>query len=211
MQLGEPLTPALQNGAENVPECRGPLRTAVRYNEKLSKCIMSAYGFLRTPISGFDLTVRPARTAVYTQALGMPVLTQAMIVAVAKSFDFLIGFIVGAWSDNLSTRFGRRKPFIAIAFPIGCVCMFLLVYPIPFASTALSSSSAAAAAPCADLIDADSPTSCSALKACLDVAIANGTLPPYTATLPPREEPAGLVLWFVIFYFLYYFSLGRAP
>lgn len=41
---------------------------AVRYNEKLSKGTAFAYSFLRTAVSGFDLTVRPARTSVYTQA-----------------------------------------------------------------------------------------------------------------------------------------------
>ncbi|EOD17678.1 hypothetical protein EMIHUDRAFT_118440 [Emiliania huxleyi CCMP1516] len=101
---------------------------AVRYNEKLSKGTAFAYSFLRTAVSGFDLT-----------ALGMDVMAQAMIVSVCKSFDFLLGFLVGTASDNVRTRWGRRKPFVALAFPLGVISMFFLVYPVPFARAAHAS------------------------------------------------------------------------
>jgi len=48
-----------------------------------------------------------------------------MLVAAVKSFDFLLGFVVAKLSDNLQTPFGRRRPFIAICFPLGLVCFLI--------------------------------------------------------------------------------------
>ena len=36
----------------------------------------------------------------------------AMLVAISKSVDILIGFIIGYMSDNAISRWGRRKPFM---------------------------------------------------------------------------------------------------
>ena len=56
-----------------------------------------------------------------------------MVVSLSKSLDFLIGFIVGYVSDKLRTRWGRRKPFIAICGPI-----FIVATPtVPDQSSAI--------------------------------------------------------------------------
>ena len=115
--------------------------TSARYNETLSSRTMCAYGFFRLPISGYDLTVRPARTAVYIEALNQSILTHAMIVSCCKSVDFLLGFLVGTTSDNVSTRWGRRKPWVVVCFPFAIVSMFLLVTPFPFSGDAVFSDS----------------------------------------------------------------------
>ena len=74
----------------------------------------SAYCFLAMPFAAIYILLQPARQTVYRDALGMSVATQAMIVSIAKSLDFLLGFLVGKASDGLKTRWGRRKPFIAV-------------------------------------------------------------------------------------------------
>ena len=67
----------------------------IHYNEKLKCSTMAAYGCFRLPISGFDLAVRPARTSVYIEGLNHSILSHAMTVALCKSVDFLLGFVVG--------------------------------------------------------------------------------------------------------------------
>ncbi|EOD20792.1 hypothetical protein EMIHUDRAFT_117464 [Emiliania huxleyi CCMP1516] len=167
--------------------------TSARYNETLSSRTMCAYGFFRLPISGYDLTVRPARTAVYIEALNQSILTHAMIVSCCKSVDFLLGFLVGTTSDNVSTRWGRRKPWVVICFPFAIVSMFLLVTPFPFSG---------------DAIEPDSATACPALEQCLVEMIANGTLPAHNVSSVESSNPpapAALSVWFALFYFAYYF------
>ena len=55
-----------------------------------------------------------------------------MCIAICKCLDFLIGFVIGYASDNLKSRWGRRKPFIMIMFPIWVVVMLLLFNPAFF-------------------------------------------------------------------------------
>lgn len=50
---------------------------------------------------------------------------QGLLVSICKSLDLFTGFIVGKASDALRTRWGRRKPFIAIAWPLGVASFFL--------------------------------------------------------------------------------------
>ena len=86
-----------------------------------------AYSFFRVPLSTFDFTLRPARTVVWVDKLGMPPGTQAMAIAAAKSVDLFTGFIIGAMTDACRTRWGRRKPFIAVLWPICTFCMIMFV------------------------------------------------------------------------------------
>ena len=109
----------------------------------------------------------------YIEALNHDLLTHAMTVSCCKSVDFLLGFIVGNASDNMSTRWGRRKPWIVVCFPLAIVSMFFLVWPFPFAADAISPADPADM-PCGG-IKIDSKNSCPELKACLDEMIGNGT------------------------------------
>ena len=196
----------------------------VKYNEKLSCKLATSYGLFRLPISGFDFAVRPARTNVYIEALNHNMLTHAMTVSCCKAVDLLLGFIVGNASDNTSTRWGRRKPWIVVCFPIAIVAMFLLVWPFPYASGATSAFNPKDA-PCGAIAaDVTSKDRCPALQACIAEMVGNGTLPAWdeapgswmvkhaeigrdwNATVAERREaPAGLSVWFAVFYFSYYF------
>ena len=43
-----------------------------------------------------------------------------MLVATLKCCDLFIGMMVGYYSDNCKSKYGRRKPFIAIGAPFWC-------------------------------------------------------------------------------------------
>ena len=181
----------------------------VYYNEKLGCGLSCAYGFFRVPVSAYDLAVRPARTAVYIEALNHSIIIHAMTVALCKSFDFLLGFVVGTASDNTPTRWGRRKPWVVVCFPLGCLSAFFLLYPIPWVGNVLVTTDSTA--PCAS-VAADNATSCDALRVCIDAAIANGSLPaPDSAShdvalqATRGDASVGLSVWFGAWYFTYYF------
>ena len=185
----------------------------------LSRGTMLAYCFFRLPLSPIDFTVRmTARTTIWIDTLKMQPSTQAMLVAGVKSFDFLLGFIVGKASDNTRSKYGRRRPFICIAFPIGLTCL-LLFCNASVVLGSLSTSEGEAPFPCIHLVgNASSGPSCPALKACLDEAIADGTIYPPTntstlagrAAFAPERPGGGAILYFVLTYFGFIFGTWTA-
>ena len=55
------------------------------------------------------------------------------IVMLSRIFDGVTDPIVGYWSDRITTRWGRRKPFIVIGLPIWVLGVWLVwVPPIEF-------------------------------------------------------------------------------
>ena len=86
----------------------------VELEQPLACRTSSAYCFLAMPFAAIYIVIQPARQTVYRDALGMSVATQAMIVSIAKSLDFLLGFLVGKASDGLKTRWGRRNSTVKV-------------------------------------------------------------------------------------------------
>ena len=169
-----------------------------------------AYSFFRVPLSTFDFTLRPARTVVWVDKLGMPPGTQAMAIAAAKSVDLFTGFIIGAMTDACRTRWGRRKPFIAVLWPICTFCMIMFVCA-PSMGFVTGSEATAAPLPCVDLVSTNSSAECPALTACLAAAIERGDLPPPNGTAALQAGLAtsfggGMFAYFILFYFFYYLS-----
>lgn len=169
---------------------------------KLSTWQMIAYSHLRMCLSAADLTLRPARFSVYIEALKMSPGAQAALISICKSTDFVAGFIVGKTSDGCNTRFGRRRPFIMICFPIGMLSFLLFCMPTLFFKTAGSD-----VMPCSDLTGGD----CDLLRSCL-VGAFNISARTRSAVIPVRQEMgpvsnAGMLsVYFVLFYFGYYFG-----
>ena len=55
----------------------------------------------------------------YNQALGVPAATVGLAVMIALIVDAIFDPLIGAWSDNVRSRLGRRHPFMyASAIPI---------------------------------------------------------------------------------------------
>jgi len=142
------------------------------------------------------------RLFVYKDALRMPLGTMSWLLTLAKTIDIITGFVIGKLSDETRTRWGRRKPYIAVAWPLGAVVMVL------FLSGSSIFGGKAPSAPCHDL--ATLPTgnaTCAALRACLDEGIANGTLlAPTAVDMPTYESISGssVAVFFYIMYSLYF-------
>lgn len=62
----------------------------------------------------------------YNQALGVPAATVGLAVMIALIVDAIFDPLIGAWSDNVRSRLGRRHPFMyASAIPIAVSYFFL--------------------------------------------------------------------------------------
>ena len=187
---------------------RNSLTTAMIKPKPLGCGIKSAYSLPRLVLSGFDYTIRPARVTVYREAFGMPIMTMSMLVSICKSLDFLLGFLVGKLSDSTRTRWGRRKPWIAAFSPIFIVVTLLLASPgLFFSSTAKDA--AAGASTCASHATKGA-LNCTALKQCLDIEIAAGSLPAWDSTgstdgaVSASSYSTGLAVYFATLYFMHY-------
>ncbi len=66
----------------------------------------------------------------YTDVIGVPIYKVGLILSAVRIFDALTDPIVGVLSDRTATKFGRRKPYIAIgSFWVALAVLFLFNPP----------------------------------------------------------------------------------
>ena len=66
----------------------------------------------------------------YSQILGIPASYAGIVLAIALVLDAITDPMVGAYTDNFRSRFGRRHPFmLAAALPVSLAMYFLLSPP----------------------------------------------------------------------------------
>ena len=82
------------------------------YPERLSNARLLAYGFPAAPLSFLWIPIILWIPAFYTQELGLNLTIVGLIFLIARLWDGVSDPIVGALSDRLETRFGRRKPWL---------------------------------------------------------------------------------------------------
>ncbi len=68
-------------------------------------------------------------TPIFSVKLGMSTALLGISMAIAKALGALVSPIIGARSDNLRGRWGRRKPFMAVGAVVGAIAMPLLWFP----------------------------------------------------------------------------------
>ena len=110
-----------------------------------------------------------------------------------KSIDLPIGFVIGFLSDATRTRWGRRRPYIALGAPIIAVALVLFSRPPGNAGVARSSKESHL---CQGLRG-----NCSAISDCVEHAVEEGLIPKWTdfVTSSIVGESAGpqLAVWFL--------------
>lgn len=88
-----------------------------------------AYGFGSAAFGIKDAGLQIFLLMFYTQIVGVPATLVGLALTIALVVDAVSDPIVGYWSDNLKSRWGRRHPFMyASAIPVA-VCYFLLWTP----------------------------------------------------------------------------------
>ena len=104
-------------------------------DSRLSKWQFASYGAPAMPLAMNGLILSTYLPAVYADADGFGLALGAMglIVMLSRVFDGVTDPIVGYWSDRITTRWGRRKPFIVIGLPVWVLGVwFLWIPPIEF-------------------------------------------------------------------------------
>lgn len=62
-------------------------------------------------------------------AMGMDLATVGFVLTLVRIFDVVIDPLIGRMSDLSQSRFGRRKPFMAIAMPVAAIGAIGLFFP----------------------------------------------------------------------------------
>ena len=65
----------------------------------------------------------------YTAVLGLPGTVVSLAVFIGLCFDAGVDPILGSWSDNMRSRFGRRLPLMFVGGPLTCLFLGLLFSP----------------------------------------------------------------------------------
>jgi len=136
-----------------------------------------------------------ARTYVYKDTLKLPLGKISWIITAVKAIDIMTGFLVGKMSDNTRTKWGRRKPYIVVAWPIGMLCILLFVgaekfvFPVTPPSNPCENITVGGDGYKSTFTYGSNDTCNDALKACYADKIAQGLLLPPDSpyTLPNNE------------------------
>lgn len=88
-----------------------------------------AYGFGSIAFGVKDNGFTVLLMIFYNQALGLPAKSVGLAVMIALFVDAIADPLVGNWSDNLRSRFGRRHPFMYFAAVPVAVSYFFLWNP----------------------------------------------------------------------------------
>ncbi|MBK7687269.1 MAG: MFS transporter [Rhodocyclaceae bacterium] len=85
-----------------------------------------SYGIINLPLSFIGLPIVIFVAPFYASELGLPLGMLGTMLFLARMSDVITDPMIGIGSDHLRTRFGRRKPFIAV----GIVMLMLGVYKV---------------------------------------------------------------------------------
>jgi len=98
--------------------------------KRLTKTQVFAYAIgvwpLTLPASSLTLS-----TTYYSAALGLPLATLALALTLGRLYDMLADVVLGYLSDNLTTRWGRRRPWIVIGTCLFVPAVWLTLVPGP--------------------------------------------------------------------------------
>lgn len=78
----------------------------------LKKRVLGAYGLLGLPLAVVGLPLTLYVPPLYAQSRGMPLGTISLVLLLARLGDVVVDPAVGALSDRIATRWGRRRPWI---------------------------------------------------------------------------------------------------
>lgn len=81
------------------------------------------------PIAALGMPLVVYLPALYAEDLGLGLTMVGMIFGITRLWDIATDVMLGTLTDQVRTRFGRRRPWIVIATPIVVVCAWRLFMP----------------------------------------------------------------------------------
>jgi Na+/melibiose symporter-like transporter len=95
----------------------------------ISRRTLWLYGLPNLSYSVAALPLALFIPAYYADDLGLPLAAVGAAIAASRVLDVLIDPFIGVLSDRVTTRFGRRKPWIVIGAPLLLLSVWMLFVP----------------------------------------------------------------------------------
>ncbi len=96
---------------------------------RLSRASLVAFVSQAVPIAGLGLPIVVYLPPFYADEMGLGLAAVGAIFMITRLFDVAIDPVFGLLADRYGTRFGRRKPWIAVALPILIVSTWMIFVP----------------------------------------------------------------------------------
>jgi GPH family glycoside/pentoside/hexuronide:cation symporter len=97
----------------------------------LGRGVLLAYGLPALPLAALLLPLYVTLPAFYAVDLGLGFLTVGVVLLLARLWDMVTDPVIGALSDRLTTRFGRRRPWMLAGAPLVMASAGYLFLPAP--------------------------------------------------------------------------------
>ena len=91
--------------------------------------MLSAYGVLGLPLAALGLPLTVYLPPFYSEMSALNTGLVGVLIFAARLFDVITDPLIGTASDRLTTRFGRRRPFIALGAPLLMLAAWFLFVP----------------------------------------------------------------------------------
>ena len=96
---------------------------------RLSRTSLLAFVSQALPIAGLGLPIVVYLPPFYADEMGLGLAAVGWIFMITRFFDVAIDPVFGLLADRYGTRFGRRKPWIALALPILMLSVWMIFAP----------------------------------------------------------------------------------
>ncbi len=111
------------------PPTRGVSMASGLVRPPLSAGVRLLYGLGSAATGGINRSLNAFLLLFYSQVLGLPAAMAASVIMVVTIFDAVVDPIVGRFSDNLRSRWGRRHPLMYAAALPTSLAFFMLWRP----------------------------------------------------------------------------------
>ncbi|MFQ5665590.1 MAG: MFS transporter [Candidatus Binatia bacterium] len=98
---------------------------------KLSTSTLAAFAGPAAPISALGLPIAVYLPPFYAGNLGLGLALVGGIFMLTRFWDVVTDPVLGVLSDQFTTRWGRRRPWIVLATPILMFCAYRVFMPVP--------------------------------------------------------------------------------
>jgi Na+/melibiose symporter-like transporter len=91
--------------------------------------MLLGYGGLALPLAALNLPLYVYLPTFYSAELGLDLAAVGGVLLLARLFDTVIDPLMGELSDRVSTPFGQRRPWLALATPLLLLASWMLFVP----------------------------------------------------------------------------------
>ena len=96
----------------------------------VSRHVLAAYGSLAFPLAAAFIALQVIVPTFYAQNTSLSLTAIGGILLLARLCDTVTDPLVGYWSDQSKSRFGRRKLFVVVATPLVALSVWFLFNPV---------------------------------------------------------------------------------